>query len=347
VKAKGLRFIYWFAYYNTKSPSVRYRGYYALEFFKKEYGVGSYFVIPGYTPFKIFQFVKAWFSAMLFKKEGSLIIVQRVHSNFIYAGLLKLLVKWRKANTVYDLDDADYLEHPAETLFYFTRNCSAVSVGSNELLKNLSSGAKKITLNTSPVPQLGIIKQKKNSLFTIGWIGDFRGGHRERMLNIFFPALENLPFPVKLVLLGVSQRSAHDFLVNYFRSFINVQVEMPEVIDWDDEKSIQERIATFDIGIGTLQDNELQRSKSAFKIKQYLNNGIPVLSSDVPENNFFIEDGKNGFFCSSPEEFRQRMIEVYEMNHEDYRVLSANALATAPDFNLRKYCDNLQALYAE
>lgn len=336
-----LKFVYWFAYYNLDSPSVRYRGQYPCDFLRNNYGIKSFFVIPSYKPIKLLQFAKAYFSALFFRKTGSIIVIQRINSNFIYANLLKLLIKIRKTDTIYDLDDADYLEYHPKTIYFFIKNCKTVSVGSNELVQNLSKLNKNIFLNTSPTPDLKIIKNKNNSLLTIGWIGGFGGGHKESLTKYFFPSLKDLPFKIKLILLGVAEKSEYEILTNYFINFENVLLEMPQDIDWEDENDIQQRIATFDIGIATLLDNESQRSKSAFKAKQYLNNGVPVLSSNISENNLFVEHKQNGFLCSTPADFRQRIIEIKEMNPDNYKALSENARNTISKFDLTKYCDNL------
>jgi glycosyltransferase involved in cell wall biosynthesis len=340
-----LKFVYWFAHYNLQSPSVRYRGKYPLDFLKANYGIGSYFVMPGYSFGAILRFVRAYFSALFFIKSGSLIVIQRVNSNFIYANLLRLLVKIRKDNIIYDLDDADFLEYPPKSIWWFIKNCSSIVVGSNELLRNLSTFNKSVFLNTSPTPDLNIIKKNKNPILTVGWVGCFGGDHKESLLNLFFPALHNLPFKIKLVLLSVTTKSEIKFLAEYFSDFKNVSLEMPQNINWMDERSLQERIAMFDIGIATLLDNELQRSKSAFKTKQYLNNGVPVLSSDIPENNLFVEHGKNGFLCSSPADFRQRLIEIHEMDQANYSLLSTAARETICNFNLANYCNGLIAVF--
>lgn len=336
-----LNFIYWFAYYNLNSPSVRYRGKFPLDFLKANYGVNSYFVIPGYKPSNILNFLKAYFSALLFRKPNSLIVVQRINSNFIYSNLLKFLVKARKSNTVYDLDDADYLEHPPATTYYFIKNCSVVSVGSRELQHNLSRLNKNVFLNTSPTPDLQIINEGKNGTLTIGWIGDFGGGHKQSLVNCFFPALKELPFKVKFTLLGVHKKSEYDFLSDYFRHFTNFELEVPQDIDWQNEKEIQVRISKFDIGIATLLDDELHRSKSAFKLKQYFNNGVPVLSSPIPENSHFVDEGRNGFLCETPDDFRKRIIEIKEMSPSDYNNLSTAARSDISKFNLERYAGTL------
>ena len=340
-KPGKFKFIYWFAYYNLDSPSVRYRAKFPLEFLKTNYGIGFFFVTPGYHPKNILLFLNAYFSALLFRHPNSLIVVQRINSNFIYANLLKFLVMVRKSDTRYDLDDADYLDHPPKTIYYFIKNCSTVSVGSLELQQNLSPFNKSILVNTSPTPDLDICKKAKNELLTVGWIGCFGGGHKESLIELFFPALKDLPFKIKLVLLGVVLTSEYGFMTDYFRSFENVALEMPQNIDWRDEHNIQQRISEFDVGIATLLNDELHRSKSAFKLKQYLNNGVPVLSSNIPENNFFIEEGRNGFLCTTTDDFRKRIIELHEMKNIDFMKLSATARTAKARFNLANYGDQL------
>ena len=87
----------------------------------------SFFRFTGSLIF--FRFVQAYFSALFFCGNDSLIMIQSVHSNFIYANALKLLVKIRKNNSFYDLDDADYLRFPPATIYYFIKNCSTVTGG--------------------------------------------------------------------------------------------------------------------------------------------------------------------------------------------------------------------------
>jgi glycosyltransferase involved in cell wall biosynthesis len=273
-----------------------------------------------------------------------MIVVQRIHSSFIYATAIKFLIKVRPSRTFYDLDDADYLDYPPKTIYYFIKNCSGVFVSSRELVMYFSVFNTNIILNTSPTPDLGIIKTKKNSILTIGWIGDFDGDHKEALLNLLFPVLKELTFEIKLIILGVGRKSKDDFLflTDYFKPITNINLEMPYNIDWNNEAGIQKRIIEFDIGVAVILNNERHRSKSAFKLKQYLNNGVPVLSSDLPENNFFVKEGRNGFLCSSLEKFKQRIIEINEMSNDDYMKLSWQARQSIPDFNLTVYCQTLK-----
>ena len=340
-----LKFVYWFSFYNISSPTVRYRGKFTTDYLKENYNIPSYLILPSYKFATIFLFLKAYLSALLFQKKDSLIVIQSVYTKSKYATLLKFLVKIRGKNVFYDLDDADYLRYPPETIYYFLKNCSAITLGSSELVKNLSKFNKNTVLNTCPIKDLNIVKQTKNNILTIGWIGDFTKGHKESLLNTFFPALVDLPFQTKLILMGVDRKEEYVFLVEYFKVFPNVQVEIPQNIDWQNEIAIQQKISTFDIGIATLLDNEFSRSKSAFKMKQCFNNGVPVLSTNIAENNVFIEEGKNGYFCDTSNEFRKRIIEFNDMNADNYKVFSDYARKSIHKFDLKHYCDTMIATY--
>ena len=120
---------------------------------------------------------------------------------------------------------------------------------------------------------------------------------------------------------------------------------MPPDINWKDEAAVQNRIAAFDIGIATLLNTESQRSKSAFKLKQYMNNGVPVLSADVAENNFFLQHGVNGFLCSTAEDFRNRIIEFNFMDNYTYNTFSKRAAESAGYFNHELYCTTLLKVF--
>lgn len=340
-----LKFVYWFAFYNINSPTVRYRGRFPLSYLKDNYGIDSYMILPSYYPSTIILFIGAYLSALLFPKKDSLVVIQSVYTKSAYATALKLLVKIRRKNVFYDLDDADYLRYPPETIYYFLKNCSTVTLGSSELVKNLSKYNKNAVLITCPTKDLKIVKQNKNKLLTIGWIGDFTKGHKESLLNTFFPSLIDLPFKVHLILMGVDRKEEYEFVMEYFKKFKNVSVEIPQNINWMDEVAIQEKISTFDVGIATLLDNEFSRSKSAFKLKQCFNNGVPVLSSNISENNVFIEHGKNGYLCDTTEEFRQRIIEFNGMTSSDYDVFSKNARNCIHKFDLTHFCELLINTY--
>ncbi len=339
-----IEFIYWFAYYNLDSPSVRYRAKYPLDFFRKHKNVESYFVVPSYSLTGIFCFLKAYFSALFFRRQNSLIVIQRVQSNFIYANLLKLLIRIRNHDTVYDLDDADYLEVNPKTIYYFANHCEKISVGSKQIENYLSRFNKKIVHTTSPIIDLEIVKTNKNTIFTIGWIGGFGGDHKDSLIELVFPALKELTFHLKFIVIGVLKLEDIEYIKKYFQDNSNIEIEIPLGIDWNDEVDIQKRIVLFDIGIATLTNSEIQLSKSGIKAKQYMNNGVPVLSTNLPENNTVVVDGINGYFCTTSNDFKERLNQFYYTSDEDYFQFSKNARESISHFDHNKYFTDFEKI---
>ncbi len=341
---KPIKYIYWFAYFHLESPSVRYRAKYPLDFARKEFVIDSRLVFPGYSMKRIVGFLSAYLSALLAPKRGSIIVIQRVRSNFIYANLLKLLVKCTGSRTVYDLDDADYLEYPSRNIYFWAKNCNYISAGSEGIREHLSHSNVKALHVTSPVPDLGIIKSKRNKLFTIGWIGGYDWGHKESLHQLLFPALMKLDFPCKLIMVGIPKEEDREAIAGMLASKDNITVELLEAIEWENEESVQRMIASFDIGIATLVDNTVQRSKSGIKTKQYMNNGVPVVSSDIPENSNVVTHNYNGMLCSSSKEFTDAINRFYDMGEEEYAAFSKNARNSVKNFNHERFMQDLQRL---
>ena len=334
---KKIEFIYWFAYYNLDSPSVRYRAKYPLDFFKNNKGVGNYFIVPNYSPIGIYLFIKAYLSALFFRKHNSLIVIQRVQSHFIYSTLLKLLIRIKKKDTVYDLDDADYLEVNPKTIYYFAKHCEKISAGSKQIAKHLSKFNNQIIHTTSPIIDLKIVKTNRNTIFTVGWIGNFAGDHKNSLIELVFPALKELKFPMKLIVVGVVKFDDIEFIKKYFYGNSNIEIEIPLGIDWNNEIEIQKRITSFDVGIATLTNSEMQLSKSGIKAKQYMNNGVPVLSTDLSENNTVVIDGVNGYFCTTTNDYKNRLNQFKNMTEAEYMQLSKNARKSITNFDHHKY----------
>jgi len=346
---KPIRHIFWFAHYNLSCPSARYRGKYALDFISSTSNIGHSFVTPGYSPANIIKFIIVYFKALCFCGKNSLIVIQKVHTNNIYANALKFLVLLRKKYTVFDIDDAEYIRHSDKTLKFFLKNCCFITVGSQLLLEYASRFNPNVILNTSPVISHDSIKSATNKKLTIGWVGDFGNGnksfnlfaHKRSLFELFFPAIKTIAIPVKLVLLGITNKADNEEIRAYFSENENLELEIPEKINWQDEDWVYNKIKKFDIGISPMVDHEFNLAKSAFKVKQYFSCGVPVLGCSIGENPRFIRDGQNGFFCDSPEDFKDKILEFSSMSKTRYLTFSSNALKTKELFSMNAYCENL------
>ncbi|MEM1220475.1 MAG: hypothetical protein AAGH79_16250, partial [Bacteroidota bacterium] len=238
MKDQSVKHIYWFAYYNLDSPSVRYRAKYPLEYARKHLGISHDLIMPGYRPRQILFFLRNYFKALFFLQQGEWIIIQRLSSGFLYSTLLRILVRLRPSRTMYDLDDADYLKYPPRHLHFFAKHCRYVLAGSKKIKAYLSTYNQRIVFLTSPVYDLGKYKEQKGSVFTIGWTGGFRWGHQASLEKLVFPAIKTLPFPCRLLLVGVQRPQDQKYIRSYFADAPMVTVDIVQRIDWNDEPKL-------------------------------------------------------------------------------------------------------------
>ncbi len=332
-----LRHIYWFAYFNLDEPSVRYRAKYPLEQLQIKHNIKFSIVYPGYDFQNLSNFILTYFSALLFRKRNSVIVFQKINTKGIYSTALKILLFFRSKYTLYDIDDAEYIRRPPQTIHYFMKNCSACSAGSKSLVDYIKRINQNVFLLTSPVTDHGLTKTETEKTFTVGWIG-YYGAHRQNLTKLFFPALLDIDFPVKLKLLGVKNEAEEKEIKTYFKHKSNILVDTPVNLDWLNERSIYENVMTFDIGVAPLLDNEFNCGKSAFKLKQCLSCGVPVLGSRVGENLRFLQHGVNGYFCDKPNDYFEKLVLIKNSKNGLFNKLCTNAKSTYPSFSIDHYC---------
>ncbi len=337
--------IYWFAYFNLNEPSVRYRAKFPLELLQKERGITHSIVYPGYDVKNLSNFIFTFLSVLFFRKKNSIIVFQKIYSTGIYALALKTLLFFRPINTLYDIDDAEYTRRSTKTINYFIRRCSKCATGSTAILEYVQPMNANVHHLTSPVIAYGIYKTELEKVFTIGWIG-YYGAHRQSLMELCFPALLQVDFPIKISLLGVTKKIHEEEIRAYFEVNKNITIDTPLNLNWHNEQSIYTHISTFDVGVSPLLDTEFNRGKSAFKMKQCFSCGVPVLASPVGENKKHLKPSLNGYFCNSPAEFLQRIIELKNLNEADFKKFSNHAKATYPEFSMEGYGSDLVEMFS-
>jgi glycosyltransferase involved in cell wall biosynthesis len=333
--------VYWFAYYNLDEPSVRYRAKYPLDQLAQRFDIGYTIVYPGYDWISISSFLRAYFSVLFFRKAESWIVFQKINTSGIYTVLLKVLVRLRPRRTLYDIDDAEYVRMPAGVMHYFMRHCACCSAGSQSLVAYINKFNTSVFLLTSPVIDHGVTKTTRTeNQFTIGWIG-YYGAHLPSLSTLFMPGLRELNFPVTFKIMGVSSSKQLEDIRQYYQCNPCITIEAPLNIDWHDEMAIYKVIQTFDIGVSPLLDTAFNQAKSAFKLKQCLSCGVPVLASSVGENLRFLRDGVNGYFCNSPVEYHAKINLIKSHSDKTYAKMCIEAKASFTKFSLDYYCDTL------
>jgi glycosyltransferase involved in cell wall biosynthesis len=341
-----VKYIYWFAYFNTSEPSVRYRATYALEALKKEKNIGHAIVYPGYDWKSIIKFIYTFFSALFFRKRNSIIVFQKIYKGGLYTNILKILLFFRPHLTLYDIDDAEYARLPADTLHYFMQRCAACSAGSRALVAYIKPINPNVFFLPSPVLPHNLHKKQRENMLTIGWIG-YYGAHRLSLTNLFFPALLQLDFPIRIIILGVQNEAEIKEINQYFALKKNIEVETPIGLPWLEEQDIYRQISRFDIGVSPLLDTEFNRGKSAFKLKQCLSCGVPVLGSATGENQYYLKSGVNGYICHDATDYEAKIRYLYQADPHIYWNLSRNAVKTFDTYSIQYYCDLFLSFYRQ
>ena len=344
--------LYWFAYHNAHSASVRYRGLYVVEYLKREFNYSCDFVVPGYSFGNVFRFIRLFCEIVFFKKKNAVIVIQKVHSNGMYARAIQLLVRLSGLPVVYDIDDAEYLRSDPTMLHYFLHHADVCMVGSKSLQHYCMQFSKQVVVNTSPVIGHGVAQEGETDEFTIGWIGGYNTNnpvsadfsHKLSLNELFFPALKKMDRPVHLILLGVTEAEDVWELEELFQANENIRVEVPLIIDWQNEEHVYTQLARCDIGVAPMVDHPFNQAKSAFKVKQYLSCGVPVLASHVGENSRFVHHGENGFLCANSNDFKLRIQEFMEMDIHTRQKFSTCAKASVSEFDMDGYCDVIRGV---
>lgn len=154
------------------------------------------------------------------------------------------------------------------------------------------------------------------------------------MRDLVFPALTELPFRIELVIIGANKEAERSETENYFKNHSQIQVVFREIGDWMNEQEINAAMLDWDFGLAPLKNTIVCRAKSAFKVKQYLNLGIPVISTKVGENGQFVRHGENGFFFETTEELSVILQQFYATSQEERAVFSQHAKASVDEFSM-------------
>jgi glycosyltransferase involved in cell wall biosynthesis len=204
-------------------------------------------------------------------------------------------------------------------------------------------------MQTSPVFKHSKRKTTRNKILTIGWVGDSGNGdnlshpfsHKTSLFKLLFTALSKIDRPFKLILIGIKHPEDIEEIELFFKSHKNIQLEIPINLDWKHDSWVYSEIMKFDIGVSPMIDHPFNEAKSAFKAKQYLSCGVPVIASNVGENSRFVNDNLNGIICHSEEDFKNAINRFYVMTDSEYFKFSTNCLKEIDDYSIDTYCERL------
>jgi len=337
--------ILWFAHYGPECPSHRYRAAYPLEYLAENENIQYDLYYPERSLRGAISLISIFFKALFSRSTNTLIVVQKVCSSGPYGRLMQLLFRLKR-NTLFDLDDAEYLRQDDRILNDLICQAAGCHVGSMALKKYCEQLNENVTLATSPVIEHRYRKMEKTKgPLHIGWVGDTGNGlpqgkefaHKRSLFEILFPAVIEANMEMKLTLIGVKRQEDAVEIKNYFAGHPKVEVRIPENLDWRNDEWVYKEIKEFDFGVSPLLDHPFNRAKSAFKSKQYLSVGVPVVASGIGENDKFVHHQVNGIICKTKDDFVRAIRYASNMSDDQYREWSEAAWCSTADFSMKKY----------
>ncbi len=126
---------------------------------------------------------------------------------------------------------------------------------------------------------------------TLGWIGDHGSIHYLEKMRPVFEKIGERYSQVELKI-----------VCDTFFDCEKIQVVKKK---WTSEEEVAD-LQSFDIGVMPLVDDPWSWGKCGLKIIQYQGVGVPVVCTPVGINRDLVEDGVNGFWARTPEEWEEQ-----------------------------------------
>jgi glycosyltransferase involved in cell wall biosynthesis len=232
--------------------------------------------------------------------QYDLIFLQRKRFSQPRLGLLR-----RKAKkVVYDFDDSimyrnstreDPVSHTRQRRFVQMVKASDFVIAGNEFLKEQVFP---INSNVEVIPssidgeRYDPKDYSSKKEVTLGWIGDHGSIHYlEKMKPIFEE---------------IGKRYPHTELKIVCDIFFDCERMKVVKKEWRSEEEVTD-LQSFDIGLMPLMDDPWSWGKCGLKIIQYQGVGVPVVCTPVGINRDLVEDGVNGFYAMTPDEWVKKL----------------------------------------
>lgn len=304
------------------APSSRIRGYYiSKELIRNGIQSETIFTLQSRT-YSMFDKIVNYYknskhkffiiiNSLLKLKQGPLVLyVQRDYQYFWIYLLAKFLFK-NRILLVFDFDDAIFMysKFSSITTNLMLKWSDLVFVGSHALKRYSLKYSNEVYLIPSSIymskyheiSKSKILRNSKKKNIVIGWIG---GGGNLVYLNLLRDTFRRIGKSRKLTLKIISEKRKKYLL----ESIENIYIKF---VEWTESFEIQEMLE-FDIGIMPLNNGIWEQYKAGYKIIQYLGLGVPAVASDIGENRYIIDAGKNGFLAINEKEWEQYIVTLVE-----------------------------------
>ncbi len=238
--------------------------------------------------------------------QYDIVFLQRKRFNQPKLGLLRKRAK----RIVYDFDDSVmYRNSKAKDPVSSTRrrrfiqmvkNADFVIAGNDFLMKEVLPLNPNVEVVPSAIDQERYPSKAyalRQERVTLGWIGDHGSIHYlERMRPLFE---------------RIGERHSYVDLKIVCDTFFDCDRIKVIKKNWSSEEEIAD-LQSFDIGMMPLMDDPWSWGKCGLKIIQYQGVGVPVVCTPVGVNRDLVEDGVNGFYATTPEEWEEKLCLLIE-----------------------------------
>ncbi|MCB0820660.1 MAG: glycosyltransferase, partial [Bacteroidetes bacterium] len=220
-----------------------------------------------------------------------------------------IAAKLLRKKIIYDFDDAIWIPNYSEANSFFSflkgyanvkHICGyawKVSCGNDYLCEWASHFNRQVVYNPTTIDTMNLHNQIKNTddePFVIGWTGSHS---TVRYLNELIPVIEELEKDFHFEFRVISDLPP-EFNLHSLR-----------FIKWKKETEISD-LLSFHVGVMPLLNDKWAKGKCGFKALQYMSLGIPALVSPVGVNTKIVDQGINGFICSSPEDWKESLTKL-------------------------------------
>lgn len=243
-------------------------------------------------------------------KRDDILYIQRAISNKYVFVLLTSYVFLFRRKMIFDIDDPIYVHSFLKTKI-LTQMADAVVVCHHVLADwakqyNRNVYIVHISLTMGAYEKFTHDYTKEAIPMTLGWVGD--APEHIRNLAVLAPVLKRLlhesPIPFRFVLIGaLQQKRIYDLF-----AIPGLDVRMVDTLPWSDPEAVPREIQKFDIGVQPYElANPLSKTKTSFKIIEYMACGVAVISTPFGEMPYILTDGVNGFLAETEDEWVEKL----------------------------------------
>ena len=246
-----------------------------------------------------------WPSLWEYLKNGDVIFVQRKR----LPRSVLLFLKRLKKRIVYDFDDAVMFKNSLSKNPYSLRRTMSFKrmlhytdlvIAGNEFLKQEAEKYHR-HVNVLPTPvDAERYREKtcyKSEIVNMGWIGDHGSIHYVESYKDVWEAM--------------GRKYKNVVLTIICDTFIQTKDISLRKVQWNYEREIDD-LMSLDIGVMPLFDDLWSKGKCGFKIIQYLGVGVPAVCTPVGINRDVVEDGVNGLWASTKDEWIEKLSTLVE-----------------------------------